>query len=429
MFARITAAMWQRAFVGLALALGNSLPAELFSEGSFQVADETKVPDAPDRIPPKTRAITIQLQELPDFSDEKTPLDDYCQRIREKLTEPYLEEVGESLRLEKQIDPIQVFKNTDGKWGVVTGHRRVAAMYLQMKKQVAGFTPGMAVAALELIDSTPEDRLIRSVADNEVRQKLDQKERLLVTQKFAKAGVSKDRGAAGLAISVKSYERDLRVATQPRMLEHVLKDHLAPGDGSTLIQAAEKHHRATEFYDYLDGWVKRTEAKIVEEDHISKAETNKGLKPADLLVKNSLTQSVFDGWLEAFERKTPFTDSAEFNFEATLDKKSGKLRIERLNVDTQDADALDLIKLGAKLSQLSKRVLAVAQRKQQIESLSEMPGPQATLAQDPSPYDTEVLKQFGMSNAAKLLEQEVQADKKAVDDSGDAPEEDATEGQ
>src|SRR5262249_8850007 len=152
-------------------------------------AEEKKSPDATERSTPKTRAITVQLKELPDLSDEKTPLDEFCHRQREKLTEAYLTEVIESLRLEKQLEPVQVAKDERGKWQLLTGHRRIAALYLLAKQGVAGFTPSMVVAALEVIGTSPQDRLVRSVADNEVREKLDQKERIRVVQKFAKAGV------------------------------------------------------------------------------------------------------------------------------------------------------------------------------------------------------------------------------------------------
>jgi hypothetical protein len=275
----------------------------------------------------------------------------------------------------------------------------------------------MAVVALEIQGGTEHDRLVRSVADNEVRQKLDQKERLLVVQKFAKAGIPKERAAAALAISVKSYERDLRVATQPRMLKHVLEDHLAPGDASTLIQAAEKNHRAMDFFNYFDQWVEQKIQEIQKLDQLQKAETDKGLKPAELLVKSYLNAQVFDSWLEALERGTPFTDAAEFNFEATLDKKSGKLRVDRLNIDTAEASVLDLAKLGAKLTQLGKRVLAEAQRKQQLEQLRQMPGPQAALENDPSPYDTDVLKEFGLDDVAGQLEEELGPETRPAEES------------
>jgi ParB-like chromosome segregation protein Spo0J len=377
------------------------------------MAEERKPPDVPERstpASPKTRALTLQLKELADLSDEKTPLDEYCHRPKEKLLEAYVSEVVESLRQEKQLEPIQVFKDERGKWQPLTGHRRIAALYILAKQGVAGFSPSMAVAALEVLGASPQDRLVRSVADNEVRQKLDQKERLLVVQKFARAGVSKERGAAALAISVKSYERDLRVAQQPQMLEHVLRDHVSPGDASALILTAEKNHRLKEFLDHFDGWVKRKEAEIEELDRLRKAEADKGLKPAELLVKNHLSQQVFTGWLEALERKAKFTEEAGFNFEATLDKKSGKLRLERLNIDTQEASVMDLVKVGAKLSQLGKRVLAMAQRKSDLEKLEMPSGAQAALAKDPSPYDREVLKEFGLEDVAPLLEMEVRAE-------------------
>src|SRR5262249_20051549 len=62
------------------------------------MADEKKVPDGPGRPPPKTKPVSVQLKDLPDFSDEKTPLDEYCHRHRDKLSEAYLAEVAESLR-------------------------------------------------------------------------------------------------------------------------------------------------------------------------------------------------------------------------------------------------------------------------------------------------------------------------------------------
>ncbi len=385
------------------------------SSRSSEMPDDKKTPDVPGRSPPTTKAITAQLKELPDFSDEKTPLDEHCHRPKEKLTQPYLEQVIESLRQEKQLEPIQVYKDDRGKWQVLTGHRRLAAMFLLAKQGAAGFSLSMAVQALEVIGASPQDRLVRSVADNEVREKLDQKDRLLVVQKFAKAAVPKERAAAALAIGVKSYERDLRVATEQRMLDHVLKDHLAPGDASTLIQAAHKAHRAKDFYDHFDQWVQRTEKEIAELDRLSKAETDKGLRPADLLVKNHLNQPVFDGWLESLERGTAFTDKAEFNFEATLDKKSGKLRVGRLNVDTAEATPLELVKIGSKLSQLGKRVLAAAQRKIQLEKEAPL-GAQAALEKDPSPFDTDVLKDFGLEGVAEQLEKEVRAESKAADE-------------
>jgi hypothetical protein len=156
------------------------------------MAEDKTAPGGPERVtqaPPKTKALTLQLKELPDLSDEKTPLDEYCHRGREKLSEGFLSEIVESLRQEKQLEPIKVFKDERGKWQPLTGHRRIAALYILVKQGVAGFSPSMAVAGLEVIGASLQDRLAQSVADNEVAAKLDQKERLLVVQKFAKAGV------------------------------------------------------------------------------------------------------------------------------------------------------------------------------------------------------------------------------------------------
>jgi ParB-like chromosome segregation protein Spo0J len=365
-------------------------------------------PGSTEAAPIRVKEITVELHELLNFSDPKVT-DNWGQRAKDKYTEASLADVMESLIHDKQLEPVQVFRNEHGRWELLTGHRRVAAMYILASRKVAGFSLTMPVLALEVTGGTFQDHLVRSVADNETSVKLDQKERLQVAAKFAKAGVGKERAASALAISVKSYERDLRVATNPRMLAHVLQDHLNPGDASTLIQKGEKNPRMSEFLDYLDGWVERTEKKIKEDDLLSRAETDKGLKASDLLVKNHLEAPVFDGWIDSLERNKPFSDTAEFNFEGKLDKK-GRLRVERLNVDINDASVKSLVKLGSKLTQLGKRVLAAASKKHRLELMDEPMGPQAAVMNDKSPYDTTILAEFGLENAAEELERELSTD-------------------
>jgi hypothetical protein len=66
------------------------------------------------------------------------------------------------------------------------GHRRIAAMYLPAHPNVPGLSTSTAVATLEVIGTSAPDHLIRGVVDNEVRHRLDRKERLKIVQKFAK---------------------------------------------------------------------------------------------------------------------------------------------------------------------------------------------------------------------------------------------------
>jgi hypothetical protein len=391
------------------------------------MADQNKAPGAPERVTqqgPQMAPLTVQLKELPNPAELEN-LDDYCHREKVKLSDAYLAGVAESLRQERQLEPVQIAWGAHEAWLLLTGHRRVAAMYLLAKKGVEGFSPEMEVVALEVVGASMQDLLIRSVADNEVREKLDVKERLLVIQKLDRAGVPKERGAAALGIGVKTYERDLRVATHPRMVRHVLEDNVGPSAASWILYPAEKHRRTDEFLEFFNGWVERKKAEIADLDRLSKAESGKGLRPTDLLVKNHVTPQLVDTWLEALERDAPFTDAPGFNFEATIDKKSGRLRVERLSVDTQEASVLDLVKVGSKLTQLGKRVLAVAQRRHELQKLEDPQKPNAALA-TPSPYDKDVLREFGLEEVAEQLESEVRAGQEEAAEG--APEEGAEEG-
>jgi hypothetical protein len=151
---------------------------------------------SPTSTPPiTTRELSIQLKEFSDPGKEDF-CDDYCHRDALKLTPAYLEDVVESMRQEKQLELVQVFRGADGRWQILTGHRRIAAMFILALEGAPGFSLNMAVAAREVIGGTLQDRLVRSVADNNVRLGNDQKERLLIVEKFDKAGVPKGRGAA-----------------------------------------------------------------------------------------------------------------------------------------------------------------------------------------------------------------------------------------
>jgi hypothetical protein len=71
----------------------------------------------------------------------------------------------------------------------------------------------------------------------------------------------------------------------------------------------------------------------------------------------------------------------------------------------------------------------MAQRKHELEKLEEPQGPQAALVNNPSPYDTEVLREFGLEDVAGQLEREVHAQEEPAGESGrEEGEEGATEG-
>src|SRR5262249_17908538 len=142
------------------------------------------------------------------------------------LSEGSLKPLMDSLVLEGLQTPIEVHKTPDGKYRLIKGHCRVHALRLLADRHAPGFARDMPVPAVEVLGATHEDLLVPSVADNEVRQNFTPVERLLIARKFHDAGVPAERGAGALGVSVKTYQRDLRVARHLWMVEHIIRDHV-----------------------------------------------------------------------------------------------------------------------------------------------------------------------------------------------------------
>jgi hypothetical protein len=355
----------------------------------------------------KTRHVVIRLGDLPNHADEHDDL--YDLRAAVKYTKPNLSELIQNLRFEKQLNPIRVFKQ-DGKWRVIAGHRRVRALFELVEENADGFSLDMEVRAEEILHASHEDLLVYAVSDNEQRESFDAKERLLIVQKFSAANVSVKRAAVALGISEKTYKRDERLASNECMLQFVLDDKLSPSAASGILDLSEKTGRTDEFCVHFEVYSEDVAKDIDERDRVAKAQGEKGLKPAELLVKNNIPPRVINQWLSAFASGKPFTAEDTWNFRASLDKKTGQLRIDKVTVDVLNDPLPMIAKTASKLSQITKRVLAMLQ----VRYEREVNGSKE-LAIEPIPYDLEALKALGMEDLATLLERDLQAEESSDD--------------
>jgi ParB/RepB/Spo0J family partition protein len=249
--------MWSLMHIALFLCLGLS-PGAHERDGPllwrYEMAN--KVPNIPNQ-PTRgvldnrvdTRVTLVSLQHLPDPAEYE---DEFSGRFKDKFTEESLEDIIESLKLDKQLEPVQIVRAKDSRWQIITGHRRVAAMYILARRGVPGFSPDLLVKCLEVLDASHLDLLVRSVADNELGRKLDVKERLKAVEKLDKAGANKKRMAAAFGVSEKAIERDLKIVRNPRVLQHVMDDHLAPTAASAIAEVAGTKGRLEEFLDHFD---------------------------------------------------------------------------------------------------------------------------------------------------------------------------------
>jgi len=376
------------------------------------MADEMEVPDGPERnlsSADKTRLVNIPLRDLPNPAEQ---VDEFANRFKDKYKPENLGDLIESIKLHGLLDPPIVAKDKDGHWKIIGGHRRVATLYVLVALKVPVFNLDMNVPCLEVLDASHLELVIRSIAGNELSQKLDVKERLLAVRKASKEGATKKEIAATVGVSEKAVDRDLKIVANERMLQHVLRDDLPPTAAAALVEAASKKKRLDEFLDYFDAWAQLTKEEIEREERRAKQERGKGLPANQMLVMNKLTPHLIRGWLEALAKGRPLNEEPDLGFEATFDKKSAVATI-KVKVDAKNDNPEHVARVAGQVSQIAKHLAAFAKRRREIEGPE---GPQAALEKDDALLDTALLKEFGLEDVADHLEKELRAEQKAAAD-------------
>jgi ParB-like chromosome segregation protein Spo0J len=185
---------------------------------------DKRAADSPQRSPQqalKRRLVTVTLRDLPDPAKQA---DEFGNRFLAQYQPENLGDLSDSIRLHGVFDPPVVARGKDGRWRIVSGHRRISALYVLARKGAAGFGLDLPVQCLELVDASELELLLQSIAVNELGKRLEPKERLLAVKKAGEAGATKKQIAATVGASEKAVERDLKIVKDARVLQHVLDD-------------------------------------------------------------------------------------------------------------------------------------------------------------------------------------------------------------
>jgi hypothetical protein len=435
MFAQIFMAVWPWLFLWLGPSAGiNQRAGPVFR--SVEMAKEVSKPaDRAAQTPAKGPATVPPGAQKPTGADPggqiKTELvflrlgdillrpEEFCHRLKEELADDRVAGLMESVRIEKGIQvPVEVYYNADGQPVLVKGYRRVTSARNLAEQNVAGFSMDMPVPAVVVSGLSAQELLVRSVLDNENRKSLGPVERLLVAKRFYDAGVPAARAASALGVAEKTYQRDLRVAKRPWLVDLVRADKVAPSTAATLMEVVEKEGREAEFQEDLLQWVGRTEQRIHERERQRKAD-GKELTAAERLVETYLTRELVGRWLSDLRQGRRFEEKAEWSLPVSLEPKKGVLQIERTRIDLNGADVKDLARAAAKLSRVAKDMVKIIE----VRSLLEESAGTAERAGDQTGLDLDFLRQSGLKDVADSIAEEFAAD------AGGGTEEDPAEGE
>jgi ParB-like chromosome segregation protein Spo0J len=388
------------------------------------MSDQHQVPGCPEgstQSAGETRAITVLLKQLLDPAKAR---DEWGHRFPDKYKPENNPDLLESIRLHGLLDPPVVVKRNDGNYDVIDGHRRVASLYTHAEKGAPGFSLDMPVQCLEVVNASRVGLVIRSLAGNELGRKLDVKERLLAVKHASAAGATKKELAASLGVSERAVERDVKIANNQRVLQHVLGDNLTPTAAAALVEVAATKGRLDEFLEYFDAWSQLAKELIDEEDRRAKQERGKGLKPSQMLVMSRLEPHLVRGWIEALAKGKPLTEEPDLGFEATFDKRTAVATV-KLKIDARSDPVEHLVRVASQVSQVAKHLAAFARTRYELEGPQ---GPQTALEKDDAFLDLGLLEEFGLQDVAEQLQRELQPEDKSAAEITPAEKQPTTEG-
>ncbi|NOD65544.1 MULTISPECIES: ParB N-terminal domain-containing protein [unclassified Ruegeria] len=171
-----------------------------------QVAGATAAQAALEELSGELRAARAEgrlVQDLPLDAIEET----YLVRDRMTADDADMEALKESLKARGQQTPIEVVELTEGRYGLISGWRRLAA--LRALKQDTGEACFETVRAFLRQPQSASDAYVAMVEENEIRVGLSYYERARIVARAAEQGVYPDEAAAlrGLFASASRAKR------------------------------------------------------------------------------------------------------------------------------------------------------------------------------------------------------------------------------
>jgi len=286
-----------------------------------------------------------------------------------------------------QKDPLIVYKVVakDGTvdYLLVAGHRRLRALTLLAEANVAGFTPGMDVNVVEILDGNRHDYLLWSVADNVIRVQIDELHRLKAALLLLREGVDHTRIKVDLDLSDSTFDRYKRLAANLWMLGHVEHNEIGLTDAHQLLEAAGENGGTAALdllREDLARLVKVARGKI-EAKREEFAERHKDLKGSAAMVRSYFSRHLVNKWVLDLKHGRQIQGRAKFVYGAAIeaDKNGKKLIIPAVSMYLVEQNLEDLaeiiVRLDRTLKDAKPQVNALARQRHALAAYGETDGP------------------------------------------------------
>jgi len=242
----------------------------------------------------------------------------------------------------------------------------------------------MEVKACEILDGHRHDYLLWSVADNVIREQIDELHRVKAALLLLREGVDHTRIRVNLKLSDSTFERYRRLARSPWMLGHVERNEIGLTDAHQLLEVAGGNGGAVALEHLqkdLAHLVAVANTKI-QDKREELAERHKDLKGSEAMVKNYFPAHLVKKWFLDLKQGRRIQGRAKFVYPATIetDKIGKKLIIPAVSgvylVEKNLEQLAEIVvKLDRVLKDVKPQVNALARQRLALVDYQEDDGP------------------------------------------------------
>jgi hypothetical protein len=243
--------------------------------------------------------------------------------------------LADNLVVEGLKEPLVVQSEPDGRLVLICGHRRVAALEQLADSNTDGFARTMDVPVREIVAGDRHDALVLSVADNVVREPVDELHRSRAAITLLEAGVAHARIRAALRLSDSTFDRMRRLAAYRWMLGHVERDEVGLTVAHELLAAAAGKG-GQEALDHLREDLARevggVRGRIAARAELL-AQQNKELGRGEAQVKSQIPRHLIGAWTAALKRGDRIPARATYHYAAGIvaDKAGRRLVVPAIS--------------------------------------------------------------------------------------------------
>ena len=290
--------------------------------------------------------VTTSLQQVA-FSKIDVQPQDNAYRDESELDEGRLQPLAENLTTCGLNTPLLLQDRGDNRYLLLDGHRRFFALRSLVANGVQGFHAEMVVPANVIGRSASElDTVARAISANVQRQALSAEGRVRAAARLSRLGMAQSEIARCLAVSEATIARDLALAGNDRLMNHIRHHHIAATAAATLMQTATDADRVGDLMEALDNWLAETQAAIEAEVERREASDEDPLSESQRWPQRFFSADLARSWKTALQSGGELGQPT-FRFRAMIREDRGRtlLQIDSLQRDVSDMSAAELAKV------------------------------------------------------------------------------------